>query len=186
MFKKILSAIKALIKHFFGSIIGLSGWLFSLGFTILIIGGSAGFLVFNHYSKDLPDYSQLAKYDPPTITRLYAADGRLLAEYATEKRVFVPLSAIPKRVIHAFISAEDKNFYEHEGIDFTGIVRAVRDNVINYGHGKSLVGGSTITQQVVKNPSSVKSRKPFSLPASAMCIAKIKSSNSISTKFIWG
>ena len=151
MFKKILSAIKALIKHFFGSIIGLSGWLFSLGFTILIIGGSAGFLVFNHYSKDLPDYSQLAKYDPPTITRLYAADGRLLAEYATEKRVFVPLSAIPKRVIHAFISAEDKNFYEHEGIDFTGIVRAVRDNVINYGHGKSLVGGSTITQQVVKN-----------------------------------
>jgi penicillin-binding protein 1A len=74
-----------------------------------------------------------------------------LAEYATEKRVFVPLTAIPKRVIHAFLSAEDKNFYEHDGIDVSGIVRAVRDNIINYGQGKSLVGGSTITQQVVKN-----------------------------------
>lgn len=151
MLKKLLRGIASVIKHFFSSIIGLSGWLFSLAFTLLIIGVSAGFLIFSHYSKDLPDYSQLAKYDPPTITRLYAADGRLLAEYATEKRVFVPLSAIPKRVIHAFISAEDKNFYEHEGIDFTGIMRAVRDNIINYGHGKSLVGGSTITQQVVKN-----------------------------------
>ena len=149
--KKIMRALGLFIKHSCGGIIGMLGWLFSLGFTLLVIGGSAGFLLFNHYSKDLPDYSQLAKYDPPTITRLYAADGRLLAEYATEKRVFVPLSAIPKRVSNAFISAEDKNFYEHEGIDFTGIVRAVRDNIINYGHGKSLVGGSTITQQVVKN-----------------------------------
>lgn len=132
-------------------IIGLFGWLFSLGFTLLVIGGAAGFLLFNHYSSDLPDYSQLAKYDPPTITRLYAGDGRLLAEYATEKRVFVPLSAIPKRVSAAFISAEDKNFYDHEGIDIRGIARALRDNIINYGQGKSLVGGSTITQQVVKN-----------------------------------
>ena len=108
-------------------------------------------LVFNYYSKDLPDYSQLEKYDPPTVTRLYAGDGRLLAEYATEKRVFVPLAAIPKRVINAFLAAEDKNFYVHEGVDFTGLVRAVRDNIINYGAGRSLVGGSTITQQVVKN-----------------------------------
>ncbi len=127
------------------------GWLFSLGFTLLIIGVAAGVLLFQHYSKDLPDYSQLAQYDPPTVTRLYAGDGRLLAEYATEKRVFVPLSAIPKRVRQAFLSAEDKNFYEHEGIDFGGIARALRDNIINYGQGKSLVGGSTITQQVVKN-----------------------------------
>lgn len=131
--------------------IGLLGWLFSISFTLIIIGGTAGILLFNHYGKDLPDYSQLAQYDPPTVTRLYAADGRLLAEYATEKRVFVPLSAIPKRVQQAFLAAEDKNFYEHEGIDFTGLLRAVRDNIINYGQGKSLVGGSTITQQVVKN-----------------------------------
>ena len=151
MFKKFLSAITFFLKHSCGGALGIFGWLFSLGFTLLIIGGSAGFLLFSHYSKDLPDYTQLAKYDPPTITRLYAGDGRLLAEYATEKRVFVPLAAIPKLVSNAFISAEDKNFYEHEGIDFSGIVRAVRDNIINYGHGKSLVGGSTITQQVVKN-----------------------------------
>lgn len=138
-------------NNFARAIISMSGWLFSLGFTLLLIGGAAGVLVFNYYSKDLPDYSQLEKYDPPTITRLYAGDGRLMAEYATEKRVFVPLSAIPKRVSNAFLAAEDKNFYEHEGVDFTGLIRAARDNLINYGHGKSMVGGSTITQQVVKN-----------------------------------
>lgn len=132
-------------------IVGLLGWLFSLGFTILIIAGVAGVAIFNHYGKSLPDYSQLSKYDPPTITRLYAANGKLLAEYATEKRIFVPLPAIPKLVIRAFLSAEDKNFYEHTGIDFTGLARAVRNNIVNYGQGKSLVGGSTITQQVVKN-----------------------------------
>jgi penicillin-binding protein 1A len=137
--------------RFSRGIIGLFGWLFSLGFTLLVIGGVVGIILFNHYSKDLPDYTQLENYDPPTITRLYAADGKLLAEYATEKRIFVPLSAIPKRVIQAFLSAEDKNFYEHDGIDFSGIVRAVRDNIVHYGQGKSLVGGSTITQQVVKN-----------------------------------
>jgi len=138
-------------KRISRSFISLLSWAFSLGFTLLIIGGAALFLLFTHFSKDLPDYTQLAEYDPPTITRLYAADGKLLAEYATEKRVFVPLAAIPKRIQQAFISAEDKNFYEHEGVDFTGIMRAVRDNVINYGQGKGLVGGSTITQQVVKN-----------------------------------
>ena len=136
---------------FLRSIIGLLGWLFSIGFTLSIIGGVIGFMLFNRYSKDLPDYSQLANYDPPNVTRLYSADGKLMAEYATEKRVFVPLPAIPKLVIHAFLSAEDKNFYAHGGVDVTGIARAIRDNVINYGHGKSLVGGSTITQQVVKN-----------------------------------
>ena len=138
-------------NNFARALISMAGWLFSLGFTLLLIGGAAGVLIFNYYSKDLPDYSQLEKYDPPTITRLYAGDGRLMAEYATEKRVFVPLPAIPKRIINAFLAAEDKNFYEHEGVDFTGLLRAARDNVINYGHGKSMVGGSTITQQVVKN-----------------------------------
>ncbi len=131
--------------------VNLLGWFFSLGFTLLIIGGIAAVLVYNHYNSQLPEYSQLAQYDPPTTTRLYAGDGKLLAEYAAEKRVFVPLSAIPKRVIQAFLSAEDKNFYEHDGIDIGGIARAIRDNIINYGQGKSLVGGSTITQQVVKN-----------------------------------
>ncbi len=139
------------MNRFTRGIVSILSWLFSLGLTALIIGAVAAFAIFSHYSKDLPDYSQLAKYEPPNVTRLYAADGRLLTEYATEKRVFVPLKAVPKLVINAFLAAEDKNFYTHTGIDFTGLARAVRDNIINYGKGKSLVGGSTITQQVVKN-----------------------------------
>lgn len=139
------------MSHLARVIIGLLGWLFSLAFTFLIIGGIAATALFSHYSKDLPDYSQLSVYDPPNITRLYSGDGKLLAEYATEKRVFVPLTAIPKKVIQGFLSAEDKNFYAHGGVDLTGIARAIRNNIVNYGQGKSLVGGSTITQQVVKN-----------------------------------
>lgn len=129
----------------------IGSWLFSLAITLTILGGILGVVMFSYYNQDLPDYNQLASYDPATVTRLYAADGRVLAEYAAEKRLFVPLSAIPRRVQQAFISAEDKNFYEHKGVDFTGVARAIRDNIINYGQGKSLVGGSTITQQVVKN-----------------------------------
>src|SRR5688500_4178925 len=115
------------MRSLFAGIISLLGWCFSLGFTLIIIGAIAGAFIYNHYNSQLPEHSQLANYDPPTVTRLYAADGKLLAEYATEKRVFVPLSAIPKRVRQAFISAEDKNFYLHDGIDMSGIARAVRD-----------------------------------------------------------
>jgi penicillin-binding protein 1A len=123
--------------------------------TILFVGvlvGTIGvfYLVFE-YSDGLPDYSQLAKYSPPTTTRLYAADGRMMEEYAKENRLFVPINAIPKRVVNAFIAAEDKNFYTHPGIDFASIMRAGLKNLINLGHNKTLVGGSTITQQVVKN-----------------------------------
>ncbi|MFW0777090.1 MAG: penicillin-binding protein 1A [Rickettsiales bacterium] len=139
------------MSRFSKTVFGLFSWGFSIGFTLLIIGSIVGVLMFEHFSKDLPDHSQLAQYEPPIITRLYAADGKLLAEYAKEKRVFVPLKVVPKRVIQAFLAAEDKNFYKHTGIDITGVARAVRDNIANYGKGKSLVGGSTITQQVVKN-----------------------------------
>ncbi|MGH6928716.1 MAG: penicillin-binding protein 1A, partial [Dongiaceae bacterium] len=99
----------------------------------------------------LPDYGQLKEYDPPIVTRVLAADGRLLAEYAVEKRVFVPISAIPKPVIDAFLSAEDKTFRTHPGIDIPGIVGALVTNVKNYGSGRRPVGASTITQQVAKN-----------------------------------
>ncbi len=122
--------------------------LLSLGFISSIM--AIAFVVY-HYSKDLPDYSQLANYDPPTVTRLYAKDGRLLSEYAEEKRLFVPIEAIPKRLVNAFISAEDKNFYQHPGIDIVGIIRASVNNLIHYNQTKSLSGASTITQQVVKN-----------------------------------
>ncbi|MEI7669599.1 MAG: transglycosylase domain-containing protein, partial [Pseudomonadota bacterium] len=108
--------------------------------------------VFFHFSKDLPDYTELANYDPDTVTRLYSSDSKLLAEYATEKRVYVPLKYIPKLVSQAFIAAEDKNFYSNNGIDIYGIARAVKQNFQNLiGTGHTMAGGSTITQQVVKN-----------------------------------
>ncbi|MBS4773058.1 MAG: penicillin-binding protein 1A [Proteobacteria bacterium] len=102
-------------------------------------------------SQELPDYHQLEKYEPAVTTRLYAGDGRLLMEYAAEKRLFVPEEKIPERVKNAFISAEDKNFYHHFGIDFFGIARAVLDNLRNIGSGRRPAGASTITQQVAKN-----------------------------------
>lgn len=126
--------------------------IFGILLTACLFGMLAAALVFYHYSHDLPDYTELEHYDPATVTRLYAADGRLLAEYAVEKRIFVPLSAVPKRVIQAFLSAEDKDFYTNTGIDISGIFRALRQNIRNFmGNGHGLAGGSTITQQVVKN-----------------------------------
>lgn len=120
-------------------------------FIILISGLlSLGYIII-HYGHDLPDYQSLADYDPPTLSRIYASDGHLLAQYAKQKRLYVPITAIPKSLINAFIAAEDKNFYHHFGIDIFGIFRALIHNISNLGSGKSLVGGSTITQQVVKN-----------------------------------
>lgn len=106
-------------------------------------------LVVSHYSKDLPDYSQLKTYEPPIVTRIYAGDGRLLAEYAQEKRVFIPVESMPKFVKDAFISAEDQNFYTHPGIDVQAIAKAAIQNVLH--RGGRLAGASTITQQVAKN-----------------------------------
>ena len=103
------------------------------------------------YSSMLPDYRQLAKYEPKVTTRLYAGDGQLLMEYASEKRFFVPIDKIPERVKQAFIAAEDKNFYNHSGLDYQGIVRAALGNVIGMFSGKRPSGASTITQQVAKN-----------------------------------
>ena len=103
------------------------------------------------YAGQLPDYHQLAKYEPPVTTRLYAGDGQLLMEYANEKRLFVPVSKMPEKVKQAFISAEDKKFYSHSGIDFVGIIRAILGNLKNIGSGRRPAGASTITQQVAKN-----------------------------------
>ncbi|MSO70341.1 MAG: penicillin-binding protein 1A [Alphaproteobacteria bacterium] len=117
--------------------------------VVIVVGGGA--LAFYYYGRDLPDHKQLAAYDPPVVTRLHADDGRLLAEYAIEKRVFVPLTAIPKLVIAAFLSAEDKNFYEHFGVDPISVGSALVKNLSNMGGDKRMVGASTITQQVAKN-----------------------------------
>ena len=100
------------------------GFLFAAGTTLFIVGvGAAGGLLW-HFSKDLPEYSQLKDYEPPVMTRVHASDGSLLAEYATQRRIYLPIQAVPKLVTNAFIAAEDKNFYEHPGLDFQGIMRA--------------------------------------------------------------
>ena len=127
------------------------GTLFGLAIIAGVLGGAGALWVFNHYGKDLPDYRQLADYEPPVMTRVHAGDGRLLAEYATEKRVFVPIKAMPRLVVRAFLSAEDKTFYSHPGIDITGVLNAVLINLKNFGGKRRPVGASTITQQVAKN-----------------------------------
>jgi penicillin-binding protein 1A len=127
------------------------GLLFTAGTIVFIVavGAAAGFLW--HYSKSLPDYSQLQDYEPAVMTRVHASDGSLLAEYARERRLYIPIQAVPKLVINAFIAAEDKNFYEHGGVDFSGIARAMMLYVQQYGSGRRPQGASTITQQVAKN-----------------------------------
>ncbi len=108
----------------------------------------AGYLLW-YASRDLPSYESLAQYEPPVMTRIHAHDGQLIAEYARQRRIFVPINTIPELVIHAFLSAEDKRFYEHGGLDFFGIARAVIRNLQNPGRRPE--GASTITQQVAKN-----------------------------------
>ena len=125
--------------------------LVSLFFFACFVVSALLFIVILHYSMGLPDYRQLADYKPQITSRLYAADGSMLAEYATEKRIFVPVDKIPPLLRSAFIAAEDKTFYTHGGIDVAGIARAVLVNLKNFGQGKRKVGASTITQQVAKN-----------------------------------
>jgi penicillin-binding protein 1A len=138
-----MSAMRLMLRFF--------GLLFAAGTTIFIVAvaAAAGFLW--HYSKSLPDYSQLQDYEPAVMTRVHASDGSLLAEYARERRLYIPIQAVPKLVTNAFVAAEDKNFYEHGGIDFSGIARAAALYVQQYGSGRRPQGASTITQQVAKN-----------------------------------
>lgn len=102
-------------------------------------------------ARDLPDYEVLAEYEPSVTTRVHAGDGSLIAEFARERRIYVPYEAIPPNLKQAFLSAEDKNFYTHGGVDFKGVVRAAIANVGNYMNDRRLEGASTITQQVAKN-----------------------------------
>src|SRR6516162_2198484 len=127
------------------------GWVFAGGTIVFCAGATAVAGLLWHFSKELPDYSQLQNYEPAVMTRVHAADGSLLAEYAKERRLYLPIQAIPKLVLNAFIAAEDKNFYEHNGIDVSGIARAFVAYAKNYGSGRRPQGASTITQQVAKN-----------------------------------
>ena len=104
-----------------------------------------------YFSIGLPDYKKLSNYQPPISSRVYSQDGKLIAEYALQKRLFVPYESIPLKVVNSFLSAEDKNFFNHPGVDPKGILRAVIKNLKNISQNKRLEGASTITQQVAKN-----------------------------------
>ena len=129
----------------------LIGWLLSSLILLLAVAAVGVFAAASYFGRDLPDTAQLANYAPPITTRLHAADGRLMAEYANQNRLFVPFAAIPPLVAQAFVSAEDQRFYEHPGIDPQGIARAAISGVQNYLSGKRVEGASTITQQVARN-----------------------------------
>ena len=128
------------------------GWLFTVLFMVIIGVAGAGLYIIWDVSKTLPDTKQLASYEPPVVTRMHAADGSLLAEFAEERRLFVPINAVPKRLIQAYISAEDKTFYQHSGLDWRGIAAAgLRYAQVKFTGRGQIVGASTITQQVAKN-----------------------------------
>ncbi len=118
---------------------------------LAIVGGGAGVLAgFWYFGRGLPDHRQLAEYQPSVTTRVHSGDGRILAEFAIEKRTFVPYDAIPRRVVAAFLAAEDKSFFTHPGVSLPDIARAALQNALNFGTRRP-VGASTITQQVAKN-----------------------------------
>ena len=122
--------------------------------TLTLIFLSIVFLLFSafwYFSHDLPDFKKLAKYEPSVLSRVYDDNGQLIAEYAIEKRLFIPYESIPDKVIFSFLSAEDKNFFDHPGIDARGVTRAIIRNISNVLTNKRLEGASTITQQVAKN-----------------------------------
>ena len=116
-----------------------------------VVGLLFGFSTLWYFSIGLPDYKKLSNYQPPISSRVYSNDGKLIAEYALEKRLFIPYESIPKKIINSFLSAEDKNFFNHPGIDAKGILRALLKNLKNISDNKRLEGASTITQQVAKN-----------------------------------
>ena len=123
--------------------------IFSSIFIFLFAGFFLIIFIFWNFVFDLPDHEQLINYEPPMLTRVYASDGRLISEYAAEQRSYIPIDSIPPLIIDSFLAAEDKNFYDHIGIDFTGIIRALKRNINNITGRPE--GASTITQQVAKN-----------------------------------
>ena len=130
---------------------GLFGAILGILLLVGVVGVAGGYMAYLHFSADLPDVDGLRNYQPPVMSRVYAGDSRLLAELASERRIFVPIGAIPDTVKRAFISAEDQNFYTHRGIDPLAITRAAVFDLSHAGQGRRPIGASTITQQVAKN-----------------------------------
>ena len=121
------------------------------GLFILILGVILIIIILWTYSNKLPDYKFLKSYKPPVSSKLYSGSGELVIDFSSEKRIFIPYNSIPSKVVNAFLSAEDKNFFSHPGVDAKGVVRAFYNNIFNILSSKRLEGASTITQQVAKN-----------------------------------
>ncbi len=122
---------------------------FLIIFVLIVV-----FFIFStlwYFSAGLPDYKKLSNYQPPISSRVYSENKNLIAEYSLEKRLFIPFDSVPDKVINAFLSAEDKNFFSHPGVDAKGVLRAFLKNIKNISQNKRLEGASTITQQVAKN-----------------------------------
>ena len=122
-----------------------------ISLSLVLLLGILIFGVLWTYSNNIPDYKFLKNYKPPVSSKVYSGDGELVADFSKEKRIFVPFNSIPKNVINSFLSAEDKNFYSHPGVDAKGVLRALVNNISNIISSKRLEGASTITQQVAKN-----------------------------------
>ena len=122
-----------------------------LSSSLILLSGILIIVILWTYSNDLPDYKFLNNYKPPVSSKVYSGNGEVVSDFSKEKRIFVPFNTIPKNVINAFLSAEDKNFFSHPGVDAKGVVRAVINNISNLLSSKRLEGASTITQQVAKN-----------------------------------
>ncbi len=130
-------------------ILSFLGAIFSWITNGFVMGALVVAAILYAYSRDLPNHEQLAQYTPPTISRIYSVEGRIIDEFAQERRIYAPINEVPDLVKQAFISAEDKNFYQHEGFDARGIAAAIVEAVQT--RGERVRGASTIPQQVVKN-----------------------------------
>ena len=123
--------------------------IISLSLSLLVL--TAVLVILWTFSSNIPDYKFLKNYKPPVSSRVYSGDGNLVADFSQEKRIFIPYETLPKNVIYSFLSAEDKNFFSHPGVDAKGVLRAILNNIKNIITSKRLEGASTITQQVAKN-----------------------------------
>jgi penicillin-binding protein 1A len=138
-------------SRFLAAVRGIFALVFAIGVVAAGAGGLIGWNIYSRYTADLPALDGLRAYQPPVMSRVYAGDDRLMAELATERRIFIPITAIPDRVKQAFIAAEDKNFYTHHGVDPFAIARAALTDLQRVGEARRPVGASTITQQVARN-----------------------------------
>src|SRR5580704_952964 len=134
-----------------GFLRGLARLIFVVGILLAIFVGGGIAVVIAHFSRDLPDHQQLAAYTPATGTRIYAGDGSFIAEYASEHRIITPINDIPPLVVHAFLAAEDRDFFNHNGVNPMSILRAALADIVRYGRGQRPLGASTITQQLVRH-----------------------------------